>query len=206
MNPNQIVERILHSKKYRNYPKSFVKRIVLANLSKGDPLKASKLQLHEMSAMFRSLKRGKDVERIWHYVESEVGSFESVLDLGCGRDYEFFKNVDVDYIGVDIDIFDNVIQDDILEPKKDWKNKNYGLVLMLNVIPVLERLEKGSGKRLINYWKGKSRFVVVSFPLYSLGGRNYIGNFWKSYVKENFPEDIIEVIQGDLILVVGGKR
>ena len=29
MNPNQIVEKILYSKKYRDYPKDFVKKIVL---------------------------------------------------------------------------------------------------------------------------------------------------------------------------------
>lgn len=205
MNPNQIVERILHSKKYKNYPKSFVKRIVVNNLNKQDPVKASKLKLHEVSAMFRGLAREKDVERVWSYIDNEVGTFKSVLDLGCGNDYEFFKGVEVDYTGVDIDVREGVIQDDILSPKKDWKDKDYDLVLMLNVIPVVERLSRGAGEELIESWKKKCKFLVVSFPLYSLGGRKYIGAFWKEYVKTTFPEEVIEVIGEDLVLVVKGK-
>ena len=205
MNPNQLVERILHSKKYKNYPKSFVKQIVLKNLNKQDPLKASKLQLHEVSAMFRNLKRDKDLELIWKYTTKEIGKPNNVLDLGCGNDRDFFKNLNLSYKGVDIDFHEGTIQDDVLNPKGDWNNKNYDLVLMLNLVPVLERLEDGSGKKLISHWSGKSKWVIVSFPLYSLGNKKYIGAFWKNYVKENFPEELIEVVGGQLLLIVRGK-
>jgi len=205
MNPNQIVEKVLHSKNYKNYPKSFVKKIVLKNLNKQDPLKSSKLQLHEISAMFRNLNREKDVALIWNFVNSDVGSFESVLDLGCGKDYESFKNLDIKYTGIDIDKFEGTIQDDVLNPSKDWKDKNYDLVLILNVVPVIERIEKNAGKKLIESWKGKSKFLVVSFPLYSLGNKKYIGAFWKNYVKSNFPDDLIEVVGRELVLILRGK-
>jgi len=205
MNINQIVEKILHSKNYKNYQKSFIKKIVLKNINKQDVLKSSKLTLHEISGMFGSLQRKQDVDKIWKFAIKDIGKHKKILDLACGHDYEVFRNIkNINYTGVDVIKDENIIQDDILNPVKSWDNEDYDVVLMLNVIPVIERLEKDSGVRLINKWKEKSKYVVLSFPLYSLSSKKNIGSFWKEYIK-NILKKEYDVVGDSIVVIIKGK-
>ncbi|MEM3074918.1 MAG: hypothetical protein QW727_03185 [Candidatus Pacearchaeota archaeon] len=209
MNLNQFVEKILNSKKYRNYQKNFVKKIVLKNLNRQDCLKSSKQMIHEVSLMFKGLNRVKDIEMIWKFFIKKTNQKKdklNVLDLGAGKDWEFFKFiVNVDYTGVDISLEKNIIQDDILSSKKPWTKKDYDVVLMLNLIPVLEKIEKNSGIKLVEHWLEKSKYVVLSFPLYSIGRKKYIGNFWKSYIEQKIKKDY-DIVGSEIVVILNGRK
>ncbi len=178
------VEEVIKNKKYKNFPKDFVEKILRKNMNKQDPVKETRKQLREVFLMYGNLDRKEDVKKIWEFVLESRIKIKKVLDLGCGRDYEFFSGLDLEYTGVDIIGDDKVIIDDILEPKKEWQNENYDVILLLNVIPVLEKLEKGSGEKLLERMRGKTKYFVLSFPFYSLSNRKYIGHFWKNYIQE----------------------
>jgi len=167
------------------FPEDFVGKILEKNINKLDPVKETRKQLREIFLMYKNLNRKEELKEIWEFVKEEVEvKGKKILDLGCGKDYEFFKNEQVDYTGVDVVIDENIITDDILNPKEDWKDKEYDVILMFNVIPVIEKLEKGSGERLLERLKERTKFIVLSFPFFSLSGRKYIGHFWKKYINE----------------------
>lgn len=71
------------------------------------------------------------------------------------------------------------VRDVVAEPP----GEEVDLALVLKSIPCLEQIDKGAGKRLLDGLK--ARYVVVSFPVASLGGRdkgmaaNYEARFWE---------------------------
>lgn len=205
----KIFEKILASKKYKNFNEDFVKRVIEINVSKEDSLKSTKRMLHELSYMYNNLDRINELSLIWEFVCKNINdgkNIKRVLDLGCGKDYMFFKqDKSIEYSGVDIFKNEEVICDDILDPKKNWIDKKYDVVLMLNLIPVLEKIEKNSGTRILNEMLGISKYVVISFPMMSLSGKNYIGHYWKKYIHDNFPNGLIKDLGKEIVIIVKGN-
>lgn len=204
---SQEIESVYNSKKYKKLDKDFIKTIFEINKNKSDSIKATKQMLHEISGMYFNLDRNEELGNIWRFVCENISDIKikKVLDLGCGYSYLFFKqDKALDYIGVDVINDNNILTDNILSPRKDWKNKNYDVTLMLNVIPVIERIEKGSGKRLIEEMKKHTKYLVIGFPNRSISGRKSIGAYWRNYVNSEIGKVLYEYTGMDHAIIIKG--
>jgi hypothetical protein len=181
-NISELVKEVMKNKKYQIFPEKFVEKILTGNLNKKDPVKETRKQLHEVFLMYSGLNREGELRDIWEEISKL--DVKNILDLGCGNDYEFFSKLNLDYTGVDIICKENIITEDILDSMGEWKDKKYDAILLLNVIPVIEKLENGSGEKLLVRFKKQTKYFVLSFPFYSIGKRKFIGNFWKEYIEK----------------------
>jgi hypothetical protein len=212
---DEIYEEVVKSKKYKVFPKEFVEKIIQSNINKKDPVKETRKNLREITLMYRGVRKEKEAEQIWSFLKENIEQKTiSVLDLGCG---EFPKFLDVAkkrfeikrYLAVDVvkwaDLPSEVQfeTDNILDPKGNWTKGKYDLTLMLNLIPVIEKMEKGSGAGLLERVKKISRYLLISFPLRSIGGRKYIGHYWKKWSADLKP--IASLEDRELFLLLKGE-
>jgi len=84
------------------------------------------------------------------------------------------------------------------------------LALLLKLLPVLERQEKGSGMRLLQHTPG--RFKAVSFPIRTLGGRGVgMERNYSEWFEKNLPDGLCiaqRFLEADELcyIVLGGLR
>ena len=96
------------------------------------------------------------------------------------------------------------IIDDITEPKGDWLEREYDLALLLNVVPIIERIKRGSTLELLNKLKAKS--ILLSLPLYSIGGRKYIGHYWKRWAYDNLRDIIASKDNKEMLILLKSQN
>jgi hypothetical protein len=215
---DKIYEQVVENKRYNIFPRKFVERLIQGNLNKPDVVKETRKQLREVYLMYKGLRKKHDAERIWGFLRANIPLESiSVLDIGCGElpgyisvSQQHFKIKS--YTAVDIagelkfpDTVEFII-DDITEPKGKWLSRTYDVALFLNVIPIIERLERNSGNRLLK--KIKARYILLSLPLYSLGGRKYIGHYWKKWYGENLDKKriIAQHENKEMLILLKGSR
>jgi hypothetical protein len=194
------------NKKYKLFPKDFV----LETISNNPKLSVKEIRqkLRESSIAYIGLKHDYRMKELWSFVKSKTTKPVSVLDLGAGevpKYYSSFSKIcDISsYSAVDIyDFSSNMpsgvefFHDNVLSPSMEWKDKNYDLIMMLNLIPVIERQKPGSGMQLISRSLSHCSFLIVGLPMRSLGSRRFIGNFWNSWIDKNISKErIVEVLQ-----------
>jgi hypothetical protein len=198
----EFCQQVMSNKKYSLFPEEFVIEILKKNLGKRDPVKETRNFLRMNSLMYSPEERGeKNLCEIFSFITEKTGLTEvSVLDLGCGMMREFPKCVK-SYTGVDIYPFsENIIQDDVRAPKKDWACRHYDVCLMLNLIPLLEKTGGSSG--VLGLAKKISDFVVVSFPRYSISGKKWIGDYWEKWAEKNLKGLHKKIIGTELVIIL----
>jgi hypothetical protein len=216
---DELYEQVVRKKEYRDFPEDFVRRIIKRNINKRDVVKETRKSLREIRLMYKGIRKKEDAEKVWDFLKKELPSGKvSVLDLGCG-DFPIYLPQDEEgfevtrYVAVDISMEAgkslpekvNFFVDDLLEPKEKWVRDKYSLCLLLNVIPVVEKIRNGSGKELLDLAEKISEYTLVSFPLYSLGGRKYIGHYWKKWCKEQIDQRkvVSEFQDRELFILLG---
>jgi uncharacterized UPF0146 family protein len=165
--------------------------------------------------MYKGMRKSRDAEKIWSFLKAKIQLKSiSVLDVGCGEMPRFIDAAEKlfeikSYTAVDvaeIEVPDTVefIVDDVTEPKADWIDKQYDLVLMLNLAPIIERIRRGSTLELLN--KIKTRFILLSLPLYSISGRKYIGHYWKKWAYDNLRHIIASQDNNEMLILMRGSE
>ena len=201
----EIYREVIKNKKYRIFPKNFIEKIIKRNINKKNPVKKTRKDLREVYLMYEGLRKEEEVEDLIKIIYKTILIKKvKILDLGCGEFPLYLETIEkyfkiISYTGVDISrtLKERMpkkvkfIVDDLIDPKKDWTNQKYDIIFLFNLIPVIEKLEKNSGKKLLNKIKKIGGYIVISFPLYSISKRRYIGHYWKKWVNENLDKEKI---------------
>lgn len=163
------------------------------------------------------------LERFYSSVFQVTGMPRSILDLGCGLNPLAVPWMGLDpqsrYVALDIDsarvgfLQDYLrlagmeacarCQDILVEPPDDVAD----VALLLKMSPSLERQEAGATGRLIE--RLRTRFVVVSFAVKSLGGRDkgmldqYERLFLDLAQQRSWPTETL-VFDTELVIIVRG--
>jgi 16S rRNA (guanine(1405)-N(7))-methyltransferase len=143
------------------------------------------------------------LEKFYDSILTPLGSIESVLDLACGlnplaRPWMQLQPSTMYYacdIYADMIAFLNRFMDKMALPGKAWlcdlvqevPQQPVQLALVLKTIPCLEQIDKRIGRRLLEGLQAE--YILVSFPVQSLGGRN------KGMV-ENYEAHFREIVEG----------
>jgi len=179
----------------RNYDK-WLREIEIAHNS-GDHAEFLRICLAIMGHHASTKERVPFLQDFYKSVFSDLGPVHSVLDIACGLNplaipwmplaphstyyaYDiygdlttfldaFFKIVDVDGYAQTQDIIKSV------------PSQKVDVALILKTIPCVEQVDKTAGYRLLESINAET--IIVSFPIYSLGGRsrgmaeNYVQRF-----------------------------
>ncbi len=140
----------------------------------------------EILRLHQSTRERLDIyEELYREIFDVTGKPSSMMDLACGLNpFSIpYMNIDrhVDYYAYDIDstVIENVnrflgilgyprlasVKDVLFERIEEYSD----LCLLFKFLPTAERIRKGSSSRLLK--SINSRFIVVSFPLKSISGK-----------------------------------
>ncbi len=208
MSTNEILSEVTKNKKYSSISQEFIKKVIQKNINKPDTVKQTRKDLHEVFIMYKNIRKEHEAQDILQFIAKNLPEEQnkeiSILDLGCNEFPKFSTLAEKylkikSYTAIDISISPpstfsrdvEYITEDLTNPKKDWQNKTYDLALLLNLIPVLEKIEKNSSINLLKKIKAISTYQLISFPLFSLSGKKYIAHYWKNWVKRNIDEKSI---------------
>ena len=172
------------------------------------------------------------INELYHFIAEYTGAVKSILDLGCGFNPfavslmpdSLVKNLEV-YHTYDIDLRTRDLLNCFFEMKglpaaakcadlaAETPGELVDLAFMLKLIPVLEAQCAGRGFKLANALN--TRFLVISYPVKSLGGRekgmekNYAASFKKAEdagLLNNFTLVASERIGSELIYVLKDRN
>ena len=177
-----------------------------------DELKDAKKAVREWmegdeDAFFRAIKshsstreRADIAENLFARAFSACEKVETILDLACGINPIFLGKMGyTDVLGLDIHAgCANLInecadffgwktrartQDLILNPPEEETD----ITLMMKLLPVLETQKAGAAKALME--SVKSRYMLVSFPTQTLGGKKIgMENHYRSWFEMRLPD------------------
>lgn len=147
-------------------------------------------------------ERVEFLEEFYSDIDKFIGNSHSILDLGCGFNpiayflYSKYSNIDYTAIDVEkngIELLKNYFEKtnrkakaeviDILDFKSE---KEYDMVFLFKILPLLEQQTKGFSKKLLKVLKTK--YLCISFPTRSLSGKN-VGMYTK------YKKDIEELLK-----------
>lgn len=157
------------------------------------------------------------IKEFYTTILADLPPLRSVLDLGCGLNPLSLPWIPLEksfsYQACDIyedmngfldcffDQFHVQGNAEICDLTSEIPQGEYDLALMLKILPCLEQLDKGLPSRLLS--RVQAKFIIVSFPIASLGGRskgmrqNYEMRFrelttsWKgSFKRFEFPTEL----------------
>ncbi|MCL1863362.1 MAG: hypothetical protein FWF78_07340 [Defluviitaleaceae bacterium] len=141
-------------------------------------------------------ERISHIAQFYEFIGKHTGAVDTLLDLGCGYNPFALSLMPFSphtYYAYDIDLHTKDLLNRFFElsglPQTakcadlaiENPSENVDLALMLKLVPVLEAQKSGRGYELANSLN--SRFLVISYPLKSLGGRekgmekNYAASF-----------------------------
>lgn len=167
-------------------------------------------------------ERANFIEEFYKKIFEITGKPKSIIDLACGFNplAVIFMDLDpnTDYKAYDIDAAEIKFLTEIFQvldtrPRPAFKLgdvlsdsfENSDVVFLLKAIPVLENQIKGSTEVILNNLKCK--FLVVSFPLKSLSGKEvgmskfYSENFEKILGNRNLHHEKLE-FENELVYVI----
>lgn len=168
------------------------------------------------------------LERFYQELFARTGKPKKVLDLACGLNPFSIQWLDLEpggeYYGIDIDTrlihLVNVFFQHFDKPYKAAcadilvslppviQEYRAEMVLILKTLPSLEQQEKGAAEKLLQSLKAlNARWIVVSFPVKSLSGRekemaDYYHEFMSgicarlapTYFKLEYPDEIFYIV------------
>ncbi len=145
------------------------------------------MQLHSSTAERYQLLPG-----FWTEILSKTSGVKKIVEYGCGLnglsllDFKLKSEFEFEYLGYDIDLDQTSFLNELFakfQAQNEFKSqtasifyqdvsqdKDADLVLLLKLLPTLEQQRKGTGLDLLN--KISNKFVVVSFPVFSLGRKS----------------------------------
>lgn len=160
-------------------------------LTAGQVAIADILRLHISTA-----ERISFFEKMYIDIFEKIGSVKSILDIGSGFNPLNFQLMNIDlngeYYVIDIDKKEIEFLEKTLNNKDIFPNKNVNFILdcmsaleidfvnlqkfdvifLLKLLQNLEQQKKGSGVEILLNSINNAKFVIVSFPTKSVGGKN----------------------------------
>ncbi|MCL1884493.1 MAG: hypothetical protein FWF81_12190 [Defluviitaleaceae bacterium] len=194
-------------------------------------LDAQEIEIEKILKLHASTReRLPYISEFYGFIEAHTCAVKSVLDLGCGfnpfaismmRD-GFYKNLHA-YYAYDIDLFTKEILNrffaqiglpngaNCMDLAVQTPPENVDLALALKLLPVIEAQFPKRGFELYNALN--AQFLVISYPLKSLGGRekgmgkNYSAAFERALdegLLNNFSLVASEKIGNELVYILRG--
>ena len=147
-----------------------------------------------------------DLDALWQRITGITGRPQSVLDLACGINPLYLGARGIPTVGVDIsgaavyavNCFHETYGMPVSAQCADLlcpgaiPGECFDLALLYKLLPLLERQEAGGAARVMN--AAKARFLVVSFPTRTLGGRS-VG------MAVNYPRWMAEHLPGGMTVL-----
>jgi 16S rRNA (guanine(1405)-N(7))-methyltransferase len=152
-------------------------------------------------------ERIPDLEEFFHTTLESIAPVQSILDLACGlnplalawmplRATGCYMGCDLyeDLIGFLNAFYAHIGKNGQFEACNllamdfpDWPARRAQVTFLLKTLPCLEQLEKGAGLRLLDAIP--SPYILVSFPVSSLGGR-------PKGMRTNYENQFLEMVAG----------
>ncbi|MCQ2437172.1 MAG: 16S rRNA (guanine(1405)-N(7))-methyltransferase RmtD [Clostridia bacterium] len=120
------------------------------------------------------------MDALWENIESAIGTPDTILDLACGLNplYLHHRYPDASIVGADISRWcvDRINEAGMeglwidLLTENTIPTSQFDAVLLLKILPLLERQQVGSSEKLMASLNAKH--IIVSIPTKSLSGRN----------------------------------
>jgi 16S rRNA (guanine(1405)-N(7))-methyltransferase len=126
------------------------------------------------------------LEQFYSMLLTELPPMQSVLDLACGLNplaYSYFPDAEkstyyacdiyrpmIEFLNAAMEVMDIKGQAEVRDILQLCPTQEVDLALVLKTIPCLEQIDKQAGARLLRTIN--ARYMIVSFPAQSLGGRN----------------------------------
>jgi len=155
--------------------------------------------LRLLSQHASSKERIPILDQFFHRVATEMEEVHSILDCACGLNplslpwmpwgeitrydaVDVFSNL-TGFLQQFLDHFRIPGSAQTCDLVHEVPGDSYDLVFLLKTLPCLENLEKSASSRLLNAVRG--RYVLVSYPVASLGGREkgMIQNYTRQFEK-----------------------
>lgn len=140
-----------------------------------------------------------DMEAAYDGIFEVTGDPASILDLACGMNPIYLKHrlPDARIVGVDISgqsmaviskACDAEIHHGDLLCEGSIPEGRFDVVLLFKILPLLDRQKAGSADRVLNEINAK--YIVISFPTRTLGGRNVgMAENYGRWMEEHLPEN-----------------
>jgi len=228
---NDLFEKLVQSKKYRDVCPDTIRRILsecaLKYKKEKDVEKAAREKLHGITSAFMSESEFKramklaesgdlesllachastrerlplaDMDRCYGAIFEVTGKPESVLDLACGMNPVYLKQrlPEARIVGVDISgqsktviqacCGAEILHGDLL-CEGSIPRERFDVALLFKILPLLDRQMSGSADRVLK--RIDARFIAVSFPTRTLGGRNVgMAENYSRWMEEHLPEN-----------------
>lgn len=226
MENNELVKALSDSKKYKDLSYSTIENIAISNSYSEDKVRSKLHQIWgayystrpDFNKLLKKLNEGSislkdvlrihnstkeridDYETIYKFINENIRSSSSILDIGCGLNPIFsilLKN-NYEYIALDIDnsqqyflnkLFEKyqlskytaIVGDALLD-----KHKPVDVVFALKLLPVLDQISREQTDLFLKNLECKT--LIVSFPNKSLGGR-------EKGMRENYRISYIDRIE-----------
>ncbi|SRR5579884_912102 len=176
---------------------------------------------HIMSHHASTRERLPMLEQFYSTLLAELPPVQSVLDLACGLNplaYTYFPNGEksiyyacdiyrpmIEFLNAAMEILGIKGQAEVRDILQSCPTQEVELALVLKTIPCLEQIDKWAGERLLRTIN--ARYMIVSFPAHSLGGRNkgmlanYEAHFYRLVEGETWEIRKVE-FESELVFVV----
>lgn len=170
--------------------------------------------------------RKREYKEFYSKIFKDIGDVNSIIDLGCGVNgfsYKFLPE-GVEYLGIEaaeqlvnqMNIFfeknnfnAHAIKGDLFDVKMILnslgENKKNKVIFMFQVIDALENMERNFSKKLICAVIKKCKFLIITLPLFSLGGRKKfaVDRKWLvDFLIDNFNIEKDFKLFGERILII----
>ena len=158
----------------------------LLRQSSGDPAEMRRTSLRIMANHASTRERLPYLDEFYQVIFADLPPVTSVLDLACGlnplslswmplpnqvayRACDLFQD-QIDFLNSYFQCVGAQGQATVCDLVFDVPPAGADLVLLLKTIPCLEQMDKSAGARLLD--KIDARYMIVSYPVRSLGGRS----------------------------------
>lgn len=126
---------------------------------------------------------------IFAAVRDEIGTVASVLDLACGLNplavpwmplpenaayfaYDVYDDMAAFFTRALPLLGITQVDARAVDVTQNIPDVSADMALIIKAIPCLQQLDKAAGKRVLEAVDGRARAIVVTYPAFSLGGRN----------------------------------
>ena len=133
------------------------------------------------------------MDALYAKIFETTGRPASILDLACGLNPVYLLHrFDCDVVGVDISkscvsLIPNGVWGDLL-CENAIPQERFHIALLFKILPLLDRQREGSAMAVLNAVNAK--YLVVSFPTRTLGGRNVgMEDNYTAWMEAHMPEN-----------------
>ena len=199
---------------------AWLQEITIAQQS-GEPEAIKQVCRRIMSHHASTRERLPLLDQFYSTLLAELPPLQSVLDLACGLNplaYLCFPHAEnityyacdiyrpmIDFLNAAMAVMNIKGHAEVRDILQSCPNQEVDLALVLKTIPCLEQIDKQAGARLLRTIN--ARYMIVSFPAQSLGGRNkgmltnYEAHFYQLMEGEDWEIRKIE-FASELVFVI----